>query len=172
MSQVYGQGVHMDTVVWRVGQALSVGSMALMLAACGGSSMPTAADPAAAAKTTTVAEAAPTASMLVSGVVVDSSGHPVAGADIECMGTNLSCADPKLEVIAQDGPDQSVKTRADGTYQVRMVVSGSAAGPFLMSAHAAGYEVDWRQVSFPDPACGSDQPGCAVTANFTLTPQS
>jgi hypothetical protein len=141
----------------------------LILAACGGGSTPTAAGPVAEAKTTTVAEAAPTASALVSGVVVDSSNHPVAGAEVECVGGNVSCTGSRTDVGAEDGPDFGVKTHADASYQ--LVASGSPEGDFLVNASGRGYQVEWRQLSLPDAACTSDQARCAITANFTLTAQ-
>jgi hypothetical protein len=39
-----------------------------------------------------------------------------------------------------------------------------------MNANGRGYDSDWRQVEWPDPACASAQAGCAVTVNFKLTP--
>jgi hypothetical protein len=160
----------MDTVL-RFGQASLVGSAMLILAACGGGSTPTAAGPVAETKTTTFTAAEPTSSVLVSGVVVDSSNRPVAGAEVECVGGNVSCTGSRTDVSAEDGPDFGVKTHADGSYQLVVVASGGSEGGFLLNASAGGYQVEWQRLSVPDAACTSDQARCAITQNFTLTEQ-
>jgi hypothetical protein len=154
----------MRTVFQALGRALPAGSAMLVLAACGSSSVPTA--PAAAVTTAVAKEAAPTASATVRGQVVDLANRPLANANVECS-SNAQCT-LAGEVIAQDGPDQGVKTNANGFYQMR--VSRSGGGAFLLNASARGFGIVWHEVQLPDPTCTWDQPGCAVTVNFTLTP--
>jgi hypothetical protein len=104
-------------------------------------------------------------------VVVDSSNRPVARANVECMGSNVVCMGPRSEVSAEDGPDHGVKTRGDGSYELVVVASGSTAGGILLNANAKGFQIEWRQVTIPDAACTFGQARCAITLNFTLTPQ-
>lgn len=153
----------MRTVFQALGRALPVGPAMLMLAACGSTTAPT----APAAVTATVAkEAAPSASAIVRGQVVDLANRPVANANVECT-SDAQCT-LAGDVAAQDGPDQGVKTNANGFYQMRVSRSGGVA--FILNASARGFGVVWREVQLPDPTCTWDQPGCAVTVNFTLTP--
>jgi hypothetical protein len=160
----------MGTVLRRLGQTLSVGSAILILAACGGTATPTSAGAVATRSTATAAEAEPTSSVLLSGVVVDSSNRPVAQANVECLGANVACMGPETDVSAQDGPDQGVKTSADGSYRIVVVAKGITPSGILLNANARGFQIEWRQISF-DAGCTSDQARCAMTLDFTLTAQ-
>lgn len=153
----------MRTVLKQLGRVLPAGSAFLLLAACGSTPAPTATEAVAATSATAAGQPS---SVIVSGLVVDSSNRPLASAIVECMG-NLQCTGIG-EVAAQDGGDFNVKTDANGFY--KLIVTGRGAGNFL-GASAKGYQVAWRALQLPDPACTSDQPGCAVSVNFTLTPQ-
>jgi len=150
----------------RFAWALPVGSAMLMLAACGNSSTPTSAS-AVQTSAATVATSASDPSVLVSGVVVDSANRPVAHANVECMGTNVTCVRPLTQIISQDGPDDGVFTAANGSYA--MVLTAPSANPVSLNAHALKYELQMQQVSFPDPGCTFDR--CAVTVNFRLANQ-
>ncbi len=149
--------------------ALAPGSLMLLLAACGGSSTPTSATTVVQAATAATATSAKDPSVLVSGMVVDPAGRPVAGANVECMGTNVTCVLPGTQVIAQDGPDDGVFTAKDGTYS--MLLTAPSAAPVTLNAHAFKYELQVQQLRFPDPGCSADQARCAVTVNFRLVDQ-
>ncbi len=155
----------------RLSLTLPAGAAALLLAACSSSTpMPSAADPPAAS-TTSVASTAgstqqPTASALLRGLVVDSANRPVANANVECA-SNAQCR-RFADVSVQDGPDDGVKTNAEGRYE--MIVSPQADGAFLLDASAFGFGIVWRTVALPSPACSWDQARCALTVNFTLSP--
>jgi hypothetical protein len=156
---------------------MPAGSAILILAACGGSSAPTApAEVVAATKSAgpaTGAAADAATSITVRGTVVDSSNRRLADATIECPG-DVVCAGPNGGQVSAEGHGhQAMRTRADGSYElVATSRSGGAKGGFLMNANGRGYQVAWRQVEWPDPACTSDQPRCAVTVDFSLTPVS
>jgi len=151
----------------RFGGALPVGSAMLLLAACGSSSTPTAASSAVQTSAAAVATSGADPSVLVSGVVTDSAGRPVAHANVECMGTNVTCVAPRTQLIEQDGPDDGVFTRADGSYA--MVLSAPTADPVALNAHALKYELQMQQLRFPDAGCTADR--CSVSLNFTLADQ-
>ncbi len=153
----------MRMVFRALGRTLPVGSAMLMLAACGTTPAPTTAEAVTATKTT---EQVASASGIVRGIVVDPANRPVANANIECA-SNAQCT-LFSDVSAQDGADQGVRTNANGYYQLK--VSRSGEGAFLLNATARGYGIEWREVQLPDPACTWDQPGCAITLNFTLNP--
>ena len=165
----------MRAMLRRLGRTLPAGSAILILAACGSASTPTgpaegvaATKPAAAA---TDAAAAVPASITVRGTVVDSSNRRLANATVECPGDDVSCAGPLSQVTAEGHGHRVTTTGADGSYEIVATSrSGGATGRFLMNANGRGYQVAWRQVEWPDPACTSDQARCAITVNFSLTP--
>jgi hypothetical protein len=155
----------MSAVLGRLGRVAPAAAAVLLVAACSGgpSASPTASSvPAPSA----IAEAQPTASILVEGVVTDSAHRPVANAEVECNG-GVTCAPAHAQVIEQDGPDDGVKTNAEGRYT--MVARGG--GAFLMNASKRGYDATIREVAFPDASCSSDRAGCSVTVNFALADQ-
>jgi hypothetical protein len=118
----------------------------------------------------TDAAAAPPTSITVRGTVVDSSNRRLANATVECPGDDVSCAGPYSQVTAEGHGHQVTTTGADGSYEIVATSrSGGARGPFLINANGRGYQVEWRQVEWPDPACTSDQARCAITVDFTLT---
>jgi hypothetical protein len=141
----------------------------LMLAACDGTSTPTApAEAAAAPKTVAEAAATTPVSVAVRGSVVDSSNRPLANITIECPG-DIQCKGFYSDLIAEGHDHQVGRTDANGLYA--LVATGRWEGPgsgFLMNANGRGYEVQWRRIEWPDPACSSDQPGCAITVSFSL----
>ena len=151
----------------RFSGALPVGSAMLLLAACGSSSTPTSATSAVQTSAAAVATSGADPSVLVSGVVVDSAGRPVAHANVECMGTGVTCVRPLTQIIEQDGPDDGVFTRADGSYA--MVVTAPTADPVALNAHAPKYELQMQQARFPEAGCTADR--CSVTVNFRLGEQ-
>ncbi len=151
----------MRTISWELGRTLSAGAAMLVLAACSSTATSTAPDPAPAAQTQQ-----PSASFTIRGVVVDQANRPVAGANVECA-SDAQCT-LFTDVSAQDGADQGVKTKADGSYE--LIVSRSGGGMFLMDASAFGYGIVWQNVQAPDPACIWNKPSCVVTQNFTLPP--
>jgi protocatechuate 3,4-dioxygenase beta subunit len=166
----------MRAMLRRLVRTLPAGSAMLILAACGSTSTPTSPAEAVAAtkaaETPTAGAAGPATSMTVRGTVVDSSNRLLANATIECLG-DVVCAGPYRQVSAEGHGHQVTKTGADGSYEiVATSPSGSATGWLLMNANGRGYQVEWRQVEWPDPACTSDQARCAVTVNFSLTPVS
>jgi hypothetical protein len=158
----------MSTVLGRLGRTLPAAVAAVVLGACSNAASPTATTPATVA--TANAEQQPTASIIVQGTVVDSSNRPLAGAEVECMGS-VQCVAFGAQVIQEDGPDDGVKTNAAGGY-VMVVRRTGASDRFLMNATAKGYELMIREVAFADPTCSSDRAGCSVTMNFTLAPQA
>lgn len=168
------KGVHMRAMLRRLGRALPAGSAILILAACGSTSTPTGpAEGVAATKpaaTATDAAAAPPTSITVRGTVVDSSNRRLANATVECPGDDVLCAGPGTQVTAEGHGHQVTTTRADGSYEIVATSrSGGATGRFLMNANGRGYQVEWRQIEWPDPACTSEEPRCALTVDFTLT---
>jgi hypothetical protein len=159
------------TILRRLAWTLPFASAALVLAACGGgTSVPTApADPVVSAKAAVTADAAAAVpvSMTVRGSVVDSSNRPLRGINIECLG-DAHCEPPHYEPSADGHQHRVDKTDANGSYElVATSQSGGAAGAFSMNANGQGYQVEWRQVSWPEPACTADR--CAATVNFRLT---
>ena len=154
----------MRTLLRGLGRTLPAGSAMLMLAACGSTPAPTAANVAAA--TTATGTQVVSSSVVVRGLVVDPANRPLANANVECM-SNAQCTSPG-DVSAQDGPDHGVTTNANGFYQ--LIVTPSGGVRFLVDASARGYGIQWQDVRLPDPACTWDQPKCAITVNFTLTP--
>lgn len=164
----------MHATLRRLGRALPAGWAMLILAACGTTSTPTTVPEAVSATkptaTTTLAATAAATSVTVRGTVVDSSNRRLANATIECPGDVL-CTGPYGQVSAEGHGHQVTRTDANGSYElVATSLSGGATGSFLMNANGHGYQVEWRQVEWPDPACTSDQARCAVTVDFRLTP--
>jgi len=150
---------------------LPAGSALLFLAACDGTSAPTAPVSTVVPRAATSAASATTpASILVRGLVVDSSNRPLANAQLECPGP-VRCASPNERVSAEGHDHHATTTDTNGAYAIVAtdLSAGSASG-FLMNANGRGYLVDWRQLEWPVPACTSDEARCAVTVNFTLTP--
>jgi hypothetical protein len=154
----------MRTVFRGLARTLPAGSAMLMLAACSSATAPTA--PEAKAATMATQTRVPSSSGIIRGLVVDPANRPVANAVVECM-SDAQCT-LFADVSAQDGPDQGVKTNANGFYELK--VSRSGGGGFFLSASALGYEIQRQEVRLPDSACTWDQPKCAITVNFTLTP--
>ena len=151
----------------RLAPTLPAAVAGLLLAACSSTSAPTAADTAAATAAVTAAAIAPSSSsVVVRGLVSDAANRPLAGANVECA-SNAQCR-RFADVSAQDGPDDGVKTDANGRYE--MIVSPSTDGSFLLNASAFGFDIVWRSVEPPDPACSWDQARCAITVDFTLSP--
>jgi len=164
----------MRAMLRRLGRAVPAGSAILILAACGGTSTPTAPAEAVrgtkAAATPTEAASAPATSITVRGVVVDSSNRPLANVTVECPGAEVRCAGAYGDVSAEGHEHQVTKTDTNGSFEIVATSrSGGAAGSFLMNANGRGYQVEWRQVRWPDPACTSDQARCSATVNFSLT---
>jgi hypothetical protein len=160
----------MSTALRRLGQTLPATMTALLLGACGGSTTsPTAAPAVAAAKTVAAAAETIPSSITIKGTVVDSSNRPLANVEVECMG-DVQCAAFGSQVSQQDGPDNGVRTNADGAYLI-VATARSSGARFLMGASGAGYEVTIREVSFPASFCASDQAGCTVALDFTLAPR-
>jgi len=162
----------MRTTLQGLGRALAAGSAVLVLAACdSGSTLVTHDDdtPAQAKSATTPSAAADPVSATVKGTVVDPSGRLVANANIECLG-DVHCTLPDYQVSAQGHQHRIAQTDANGAFEiVATSLSGTSSG-FMMDANGLGYEVAWRPVTWPGPACTSDQSRCTVTVNFTLSP--
>jgi len=161
----------MLTVMRQLRRALPAGSVMLILAACGGTSTPTAPaeEPAATKATAALAAGAPS-SVTVRGSVVDSSNRLLANANIECLG-DVQCTGPYAEVSAEGHEHRVATTDANGVYRIVATrQSEGAASRFMMNANGRGYQVEWREVEWPDPACTSDQARCAITVDFRLTP--
>ncbi len=163
----------MRTVLPRLGGALAAGSAALMLVACGGSSMLTTAsdgDTPAAMKTTAQNAATVPVSATVRGSVVDSANQPLANMNIECLG-NVHCTLPDYQVSSQGHQHRIAQTDAKGAYEiVASSLPGTPSTSFMMNANGQGYNVTWQQVTWPGPACSSDQSRCTVTVNFKVSP--
>ena len=157
----------MSTVLGRFGRTLPAAVTAIVLGACSNSASPTVATGSVA---TAAAEQQPALSITVQGTVVDSSNRPLTFAQVECMG-DVQCVPSGAQVIAQDGPDDGVKTNAAGAY-VMVVRRTGASDRFMMSASARGYELMIREAAFADPTCSSDRADCSLTVNFTLAPQA
>ncbi len=145
------------------GWMVAAGSAILMLASCSSTPLPTSSGTAAATTTVKGAQVVPS-SGVIRGQVTDAAGRPLAGANVECT-SNAQCT-LYGDVSAQDGVDQGVKTNANGYYQLKLTRAGE--GPFSVNASAAGYQIQWRDVQLPDPACTWDQPSCTLTLNFAL----
>jgi hypothetical protein len=154
----------------RLGRTIPLAVTALLLGACGNGASPTAATGPVMPGAVAAAGEQQTASMTVQGRVVDSSSRPLTFAQVECMG-DVQCVPFGAQVIAQDGPDDGVKTNAAGAY-LMVVRRTGASNRFLMSATAKGYELRFREVAFAAPTCSSDRAGCTVTVDFTLAPQA
>lgn len=162
----------MRTIFQRLWRVVPAGSAVLTLAACGGASSPTApAQPVAATRAAEmqVEAAAAPVSVTVRGTVVDSAGRPLANINIECVG-DAHCTPANYDVSAEGHEHRAGRTDANGSYEVVATsASGGAGGAFLMNANGLGYQVGWRQVAWPRPACTSDQARCALSVNFALT---
>lgn len=160
----------MRTALRRLGQTLPAAAAMLVLVACG-STTPTAATASMAPTTVQpLASSSVPSSITVQGTVLDSENRPLSNIEVECMG-DVQCAPFGTQVSEQDGPDHGVKTNADGAYLIVATQAGSS-GNFQMGASGLGYEVQFRTVAFPASACSSDQAGCHVSVNFTLTPRA
>jgi hypothetical protein len=141
----------------------------LMLVACDNASAPTApAEAVVSTRATAAVVAAAPVSVTVRGFVVDSSDRRLANINIECLG-NVTCAGPHSQPSAEGHDHRVGATNADGSYEVVATSRGDAGSGFMMNANRQGYQVEWRQVAWPDPACTSDQARCALTVNFKLT---
>ncbi len=140
---------------------------AVLMLACSNTPSPTAASTVATSATVKGAQVVPS-SGVIRGQVTDVAGRPLAGANVECT-SNAQCT-LYGDVSAQDGVDQGVKTNANGYYQLKLTRAGE--GAFSVNASAAGYQIQWRDVQLPDPACSWDQPSCTVTLNFALAAAS
>ncbi len=165
----------MRTVLSRLGLVLAAGSAVLTMAACGGSTMLTTNsddDTVATAKSATQNAAANPVSATVRGLVVDASNRPLSSVNIECLG-NVHCTQPDYQVSAQGHQHRITQTDASGAFQiVANSLPGTSSTSFMMNANGQGYNVAWQQVTWPGPACSSDQSRCTVTVNFALTPAS
>jgi len=160
----------MQSLLTQFLRALPAGAAMLVLAACGGAPTPTASTeaPVVAKAPATEAEAATPASVTVRGTVLDSSNRPVANANVECLG-DVHCTGTNEELSAEGHEHRAVQTDAHGSYQVVATSQSAGGSGFSMNANGQGYQVEWRQVAWPDPGCTSSQPHCALTVNFTLT---
>jgi hypothetical protein len=159
----------MRTTFRRLGAALIAGSAMLVLAACGSdTSVPTAAAQEAAVKAAEAAAAATPVSVTVRGTVFDSSSRHMANAAIECLG-DVQCTGPNADVTAEGHDHRITTTDANGQFHI-VATSRAGGNGFLMNANARGYEVAWRDVTWPDAACSADQARCTVTVNFSLNP--
>ncbi len=162
----------MRTVLPRLGGAIAAGSAALILVACGGSSMLTTASdetPAAMKTASQNAAAASPVSATIRGTVVDSSNQRLAGMNIECLG-NVHCTLPDYQVSSQGHQHRVTQTDANGAFEVvASSLPGTSSTTFMMNANGQGFAVAWQQVTWPGPACSSDQSRCTVTVNFKLT---
>ncbi len=161
----------MRTFVSRLGPVLALGS-AVLMAACGGSTMLTTNsddDTVATAKSATQNAAANPVSATVRGSVVDASNRPLANASIECLG-DVHCTQPDYQVSAQGHQHRITQTDAKGAFEiVASSLPGTSSATFMMNANGQGYDVAWQRVSWPGPACSSDQSRCTVTVNFRLS---
>ena len=156
----------MRAMLRRLGPAVVAGSAMLVLTACGDTSIPSAPAQEAAIKAAEAAAAATPVSVTIRGSVVDSSNRQLANAAIECLG-DVQCTQPFSDVSAE-GHDHRVGT-TDGNGQYHIVATSRSGGSgFLMNANARGFEVQWQEVTWPDVACSSEQPRCAITVNFKL----
>jgi ABC-type phosphate transport system substrate-binding protein len=157
----------MKTTLQRLGRALAAGSAALTLAACGGeTSVPSAPAPEAAIE----AAAAAPVSVTIRGSVVDPSNRQMKNAAIECLG-DVQCTGPNADLIQEGHGHRITTTDANGLYHI-VATSRSGGAGFLMNANARGFEVQWREVAWPDAACSADQPRCALTVDFKLRPMA
>jgi hypothetical protein len=158
----------MRTMLRRLGPALFAGSALSGLAACGGdASIPSAQE--VATEAANAAAAATPVSVTVRGSVVDSLDRPIANAHIECLGT-VRCAGPYEQVSAEGHGHRVTTTDASGFYHIVATrLSAEAGSGFLMNANRRSYQVEWREVAWPDPACTADEPHCAMRVDFRLT---
>ena len=163
----------MSSVLPRLGRVLAAGSAVLILAACDSTSTPMAPTEAtASAKSATSGAAAAPVSATVRGSVVDSTNRVLANVNIECLG-DVHCTLPDYQVSADGHEHRAGKTDANGAFEiVATSLPGTSSTGFLMNANGQGYEVQWQQVTWPGPACSSDQPRCNLTVNFRLNPAS
>ncbi len=163
----------MRSVLPRLGRVLAAGSAVLILAACDSTSTPMAPTEAtASAKSATAAAAANPVSATVRGSVMDSTNRLLANVNIECLG-DVNCALPDYQVSADGHQHRVGKTDANGAFEIVATgLPGSSSSGFMMNANGQGYEVQWQQVTWPGPACSSDQPRCIVAVNFRLNPMS
>jgi len=153
----------------RLGPAVVAGSAMLVLTACGSdTSVPSAPAQEAAIKAAEAAAAATPVSVTIRGSVVDASNRQLANAAIECLG-DVQCTKPYADVISEGHDHRITTTDANGQYHI-VATSRAGGSGFLMNANARGFEVQWQDVTWPDAACSSDQPRCAVTVNFRLPP--
>lgn len=160
----------MRGVVQQVGGTVLAGATVLALVACDSTSAPTSPqEPVVAARAPEQRVVAAPLSVTIRGTVVDTSNRPLARANVECLG-DVQCTGPYGDVGA-DGHDHRVSTTdANGTYHiVATSESGDAAIGFMMNANGPGYQVEWRLVQWPGPACTSGHPGCTLTVDFRLT---
>jgi hypothetical protein len=159
----------MRTELRRFGRTLTAGSAMVILAACGSTPTPTApAEAVVAEKATSTGAAAAPVSVTVRGSVVDSSNRQLANITIECLG-DVQCTGPNYQVIAEGHDHRVGTTDTNGRFEVVATSrSGASASGFLMNANGRGYEVQWRQIEWPDLACSADQARCALTVNFML----
>lgn len=162
----------MRKVLWPLGWALPGLSALVLVGACDSTSTPvspSSATGAAATAATAATAVASSASVLIRGTVVDAANRPVGDAYVECP-TEVTCVRPG-QVNAGGHEHRATTTRADGSYEV--VAAGMPAdgsGVFRMNANRLGYQVEWREVKWPDPACTWDRTGCALTVDFSLSP--
>jgi hypothetical protein len=164
----------MHTVLSRLGPVLAVVSAALM-AACGGSTFLATNpddDTPAAMKTATQTSAAEPVSATIRGTVVDSSNRPLANMNVECLG-DVHCTQPDYQVSAEGHQHRITQTDAKGAFEiVANSLPGTSSASFMMNANGQGYDVAWRQVAWPGPACSSGQARCTVSVSFKLNPTS
>jgi hypothetical protein len=100
----------------------------------------------------------------VRGLVVDSSGRPLANVLVQWLNIGEMTGD-----LA--GP-RGAYTDASGSY--RLNVSGvdrASNGWFVLGASSQGHKDDWRNLHIPDTACTWDDKKCDLVANFTLPPE-
>lgn len=159
----------MRKVFGQMGRALPGLSALLLVAACDGTSTPVSPSGAGmgtGATGTSATAAASAATIIVRGMVVDASDRPIGDANVECP-AEVSCTPPG--VTAGGHEHRAATTNAEGFYEV--VATGTpASGAFLMNANRQGYQVEWREVKWPDPTCSWDRTGCSLTVNFSLKP--
>jgi hypothetical protein len=154
----------------RLAWTLPAGLGMLILAACGDTVVPTTPTRASPAPATPTPATAFAPSVTVRGLVVDSSGKPLANVLVQWL--NIGEGEGDLN------SPRGVYTDASGSY--RLVVSGLigpgavggySEGWFEAGASREGYRDDWKSLKIPDRACTSDNEKCDLVANFTLTAQ-
>jgi hypothetical protein len=162
----------MRTNLPRLGRVFAAAAATVTIAACGGSSVLTTwSDESAELKSATRdAAAAEPASATIRGSVVDSSNRALANVNIECLG-DVRCAEPGAQVVAEGHEHQVGQTDANGRFEiVASSLPGTSSTGFMMNANRRGYEVTWKQVAWPGPACSSDQARCTITVDFKVNP--